>query len=145
IDAENMTEMTDSSGNPLLIQLTEGETQQLPDGGSVTFDGIKRYIAVDISQDPTQGLMLASAIAVLLGLGLSLFIPRRRMWVRIKDGQAEVAALARGEDPMVERATKDLAKNLTEEWANDSEGRAAGHRIAGDRAAGDRAAGETND
>ena len=30
--------MTDSAGNPLLIQLAEGETQKLPDGGSVTFE-----------------------------------------------------------------------------------------------------------
>ena len=112
IEAENMTEMTDAAGNPLLIQLAEGETQELPDGGSVTFDGVKRYIAVDISQDPTQVLMLISATAVLLGLGLSLFIPRRRMWVRINDGAVEVAALARGEDPMVERAARDLAKDL---------------------------------
>ena len=120
LDAANMTEMTDASGNPLLIQLAQGETQKLPNGGSVTFDGVKRYIAVDISQDPTQGLMLVSAICVLLGLGLSLFIPRRRMWVRINDGKVEVAALARGEDPMVERAAKDLAKDLGAEADADS-------------------------
>lgn len=112
LDADNMTEMTDESGNPLVIQLAEGETQQLPNGGSVTFDGVKKYIAVDISQDPTQALMLISAILILLGLGLSLFIPRRRVWVRIKDGNAEVAALARGEDPMVGRAVEDLVKDL---------------------------------
>nr|WP_209044354.1 cytochrome c biogenesis protein ResB [Brevibacterium marinum] len=140
LDADNMTEMTDASGNPLLIQLAQGETQQLPDGGSVTFDGVKRYIAVDISQDPTQGLMLASAIAVLLGLGLSLFIPRRRMWVRIRDGHAEVAALARGEDPMVERAAKDVAKDLADDPDDDADddpdGRAPGRRGAGGRTAG---------
>ena len=112
LDAENMTEMTDESGNPLVIQLAEGDTQKLPNGGSVTFDGVKKYIAVDISQDPTQALMLISAILVLAGLGLSLFIPRRRVWVRIKNGDAEVAALARGEDPMVERAVEDLVKDL---------------------------------
>ncbi|MGO3070245.1 MAG: cytochrome c biogenesis protein ResB [Brevibacterium linens] len=112
LDAENMTEMTDESGDPLVIQLAEGETQKLPNGGSVTFDGVKKYIAVDISQDPTQALMLISAILVLAGLGLSLFIPRRRVWVRIKNGDAEVAALARGEDPMVERAVDDLVKAL---------------------------------
>ncbi|WP_413336109.1 cytochrome c biogenesis protein ResB [Brevibacterium sp. GP-SGM9] len=127
LDAENMTEMTDASGNPLLIQLSEGDTQKLPNGGSVTFDGVKKYIAVDISQDPTQGLMLASAIFVLLGLGLSLFIPRRRMWVRIKDGAVEVAALARGEDPMVERAATDLAADLRDDDddPDDAEGRDA--------------------
>src|SRR5699024_10438220 len=109
---DEMTEMTDDAGNPLIIQLAEGETQELPGGGSVTFDGVKKYIAVDISQDPTQGLMLISAILVLVGLGLSLFVPRRRVWVRLKDGEAEVAALARGEDPMVERAVADLVKQL---------------------------------
>jgi cytochrome c biogenesis protein len=112
LDADKMTEMTDDSGNPLIIQLGEGQTQKLPDGGSVTFDGVKKYISVDISQDPTQALMLISAILVLGGLGLSLFIPRRRVWVRIKDGNAEVAALARGEDPMVERAVEDLVADL---------------------------------
>ncbi|WP_343071904.1 cytochrome c biogenesis protein ResB [Brevibacterium renqingii] len=119
LDAENMTEMTDESGNPLIIQLAEGETQKLPGGGSVTFDGVKKYIAVDISQDPTQALMLISAILVLAGLGLSLFIPRRRVWVRIKDGDAEVAALARGEDPMVERAVADLVRDLRDPEPDD--------------------------
>ncbi|WP_366933895.1 cytochrome c biogenesis protein ResB [Brevibacterium renqingii] len=119
LDAENMTEMSDESGNPLIIQLAEGETQKLPGGGSVTFDGVKKYIAVDISQDPTQALMLISAILVLAGLGLSLFIPRRRVWVRIKDGDAEVAALARGEDPMVERAVADLVRGLRDPEPDD--------------------------
>ena len=132
LDADDMTEMTDSSGNPLVIQLAEGETQKLPNGGSVTFDGVKKYIAVDISQDPTQALMLTSAILILLGLGLSLFIPRRRVWVRIKDGNAEVAALARGEDPMVERAVKDLVADL-----RDPEPEAEGEDADGDEADGD--------
>ncbi|RBP63166.1 cytochrome c biogenesis protein [Brevibacterium sanguinis] len=112
LEAENMTQMTDESGEPLLLEMGVGQTQELPGGGSVTFDGVKRYIAVDISQDPTQGLMLVSAIFVLLGLGLSLFIPRRRMWVRVAGDRVEVAALARGEDPMVERAARDLAADL---------------------------------
>lgn len=127
LQAENMTQMTDASGKPLTIELGPGETQALPGGGSVTFDGIKRFIAVDISQDPTQIPMLISAVLVLLGLGLSLFIPRRRVWVRITEGKAEVAALARGEDPMVERAAKDLAEELDTEGegspANTTKGR----------------------
>ncbi|UVI37129.1 cytochrome c biogenesis protein ResB [Brevibacterium spongiae] len=112
LDASQMTQMKDDSGNPLVIQLVPGETQQLPNGGSVTFDGVRRFIAVDISQDPTQALMFISSALVLIGLGLSLFIPRRRVWVRIKGDVVEVAALARGEDPMVERAAQEIAKDL---------------------------------
>ena len=121
LDASNMTQMTDASGEPLVIQLVPGETQQLPNGGSVTFDGVKRFIAVDISQDPTQALMFISAALVLIGLGLSLFVPRRRMWVRIKGGDVEVAALARGEDPMVERAARELAKDLGSEGRDEDD------------------------
>lgn len=115
LDAENMTEMTDADGDPLVIEVGVGETQKLPNGGSVTFDGVKRFIAVDISQDPTQALMLVSAILILAGLGLSLFVPRRRVWVRVRNGDAEVAALARGEDPMVERAVDALVKDLRDQ------------------------------
>lgn len=121
LDASRMTEMTDSAGNPLVIELSPGETQELPNGGSVTFDGVKRYIAVDISQDPTQLLMFISSALVLLGLGLSLFVPRRRVWVRAKGAEIEVAALARGEDPMVDRAAKSLAKDLGSESSEETE------------------------
>lgn len=136
LEADSMTQMTDASGEPLVLELGVGQTQQLPNGGSVTFDGVKRYVAVDISQDPTQGLMLVSAICVLLGLGLSLFVPRRRMWVRVADGRVEVAALARGEDPMVERAAKDLAADLRDGGpasAEDSRTSTTGSRIASER------------
>lgn len=121
LDASRMTQMTDASGNPLVIQLVPGETQQLPNGGSVTFDGVKRFIAVDISQDPTQALMFISSALVLIGLALSLFVPRRRVWVRIKGDAVEVAALARGEDPMVERAAQELAKDLGSESRDEDE------------------------
>ena len=121
LDASRMTQMTDASGNPLVIQLVPGETQQLPNGGSVTFDGVKRFMAVDISQDPTQALMFISSALVLIGLALSLFVPRRRVWVRIKGDAVEVAALARGEDPMVERAAKDLAKDLGNESGDEDD------------------------
>src|SRR5699024_11929962 len=53
LDADEMTEMTDDAGNPLIILLAEGATQELPGGGSVTFAGVQQYIAVDLSQDPT--------------------------------------------------------------------------------------------
>ena len=119
LDASRMTQMTDASGDPLVIQLVPGETQQLPNGGSVTFDGVKRFIAVDT----TQALMFISSALVLIGLGLSLFIPRRRMWVRIKGADVEVAALARGEDPMVERAARELAKDLGSESRDDDDDR----------------------
>lgn len=113
LDADNMTELTDATGAPLVIQLSPGQTQQLPDGlGSVTFDRVDRFIAFDIRHDPTQGWMLVISIALMAGLGLSLFVPRRRMWVRATGDTVEVAALARGEDPRVGPAADELATAL---------------------------------
>ena len=113
LDADNMTELTDATGAPLVIQLSPGQTQQLPDGlGSVTFDRVDRFIAFDVRHDPTQGWMLVISLALMAGLGLSLFVPRRRMWVRATGDTVEVAALARGEDPRVGPAAVELATAL---------------------------------
>ncbi len=113
LEAEAMTEVVDAAGTPVTLQLAPGETAELPNGlGSVTFEGVSRFIALDIRHDPTQGLMLLFSVLLLAGLGLSLFIPRRRVWVRVNDTEIEVAALARGEDPRVEQTARGLAVEL---------------------------------
>lgn len=89
----------------LTLLLEPGQTVELPDGlGSVTFDGLPRFVALDLRHDPMIGAVLVFAVLAIVGLGTSLFVPRRRMWVRLTpapDGRTVVAAaaLARGEDP----------------------------------------------
>ena len=91
---------------------------ELPNGlGTVTFDGVKRFVSLDIHRDPTQGWVLVFALSALAGLLISLFIPRRRMWVSVtenKDGSvtAECAGLARGDDPTLEGAVIALKDKL---------------------------------
>ena len=63
--------------------LRPGETWTLPDGlGSVTFTGIKQYATFDIAHDPGKEAALIAAVLAILGLSLSLFIPRRRVGFR---------------------------------------------------------------
>nr|WP_272902116.1 cytochrome c biogenesis protein ResB [Brevibacterium daeguense] len=113
LEADDMVQVTDASGSPVTLEMAPGETVELPDGlGSITLEGVDRFVALDIRHNPTQGLMLVLSIFLLIGLGLSLFVPRRRMWVRVTDREVEVAALARGEDPRSEHAAKDLALEL---------------------------------
>ncbi|MBX0301753.1 cytochrome c biogenesis protein ResB [Cryobacterium sp. 1639] len=116
----------DSAIQPL--ELTPGETQELPNGlGSVTFENaapdaaegdyagsVPRFASFDIHHDPTQGWVLLFAVLVLGGLLTSLFVPRRRLWVKAieqADGSVrlEYAGLARGEDPALESAVTALA------------------------------------
>jgi cytochrome c biogenesis protein len=97
------------------IQLTPGQTVKLPGGlGSVEFNGVKRFVSLDIHHDPTQIWVLVFAILIVAGLLTGLFVPRRRVWVKAVQGddglELEYAGLARGEDPTLERAIDDLAK-----------------------------------
>jgi cytochrome c biogenesis protein len=95
------------------VQLTIGQTKTLPDGlGTVTLDGITRYAAFDIHHDPSQRLVALFVALAVLGLIVSLLVPRRRMWVKVREDGDEVlveyAGLARGDDPNLARAVADL-------------------------------------
>ena len=58
------------------------------------------------------------AAGLMAGLALSLFVPRRRLWVRATTGRdggtvLEVAGLARGDDPRLQPTVDTLATRLT--------------------------------
>lgn len=104
------------------IVLAPGQSYTLPDGkGSISFDGLKRYIGVDIRHDPGQlGALVFSSLA-LLGLMVSLFTGRRRVWVRAgthNDGRTmvECGLLARGEDRRITREGGVLRRLFSAAW-----------------------------
>ncbi len=116
LDTEGMTQLTAGDGQPFRELLRPGQTVLLPDGqGSVTLESVDRYAGLTIRHDPARGAALAFALAAIVGLMASLFVPRRRLWVRVvpagstagspggrPDGaggsRLEVGALARSED-----------------------------------------------
>jgi cytochrome c biogenesis protein len=89
-----------ADGKPLRIDLALGRSATLPDGlGTVTLDGVSRYVKLQISHTPGQKVALAGVVLALIGLLCSLFIRPRRIWVRTRrDGgrtTVEVAGLDR--------------------------------------------------
>ena len=93
-----------------IAQLRVGDTWQLPNGkGSITFDGVTRWASFVIATDHAELVVLAGALLAILGLLLSLFVPRRRLFLRIIDDevtgqpQIELAGLVRsGADTLAE-------------------------------------------
>ncbi|MGB3602989.1 MAG: cytochrome c biogenesis protein ResB [Gordonia sp. (in: high G+C Gram-positive bacteria)] len=85
------------------VNLAVGADTTLPDGTNVRFDGYERWVSIQVSHDPAQLGVLISAVAMVLGLVVSLMIRRRRIWARlvpVADGTqrrtvVEVAGLAR--------------------------------------------------
>ncbi|MGH3697852.1 MAG: cytochrome c biogenesis protein ResB [Pseudonocardiaceae bacterium] len=82
--------------------LRPGEQVTLPDRTVVHFDGVIRFVSLQVSYDPAQLWVLGFAAGVLGGLGLSLTVKRRRFWVRATPGGpggtvVELGGLARTE------------------------------------------------
>lgn len=122
LDTEDLTELNSRNDDDGGIVLGIGETYDLPEGkGSITFDELKRYVALDISHDPGELGALVFATLALLGLCASLFIGRRRLWVRTgehPDGGilVEYGLLARGEDHRLTVEGRAIEKLLGDHW-----------------------------
>lgn len=69
-----------------------GQRRTFPDGVSVTFDGWKPFVDIQVSHDPAQAWLLLAALAMVLGLGASLAVRRRRVWLRIRPAEGSTAA-----------------------------------------------------
>ena len=113
LDTTDMQQLTGRAINVDSMELRIGDTVDLPAGmGTITFEAAPRYASFDVMQNPAQEWVLVFALLALAGLGASLFVPRRRMWVKAvptEDGVLlQYAALARGDDPALERATAQL-------------------------------------
>jgi cytochrome c biogenesis protein len=78
----------------------------MPGGGSITCVETTEWATFQVTQDPGKVVALVASTGMVLGLCLSLFVRRRRVWVRVTPVPAgggpgggrtvvEVAGLAR--------------------------------------------------
>ncbi|MGH3433789.1 MAG: cytochrome c biogenesis protein ResB, partial [Thermocrispum sp.] len=63
--------------------LRPGDEIELDDGTRIEFSGVKRWVSLQVSHDPTQLWVLVFAVAMMAGLTCSLLVKRRRVWVRV--------------------------------------------------------------
>lgn len=127
LDPSEMTQLAGRGTDTEPIELAPGETADLPGGyGTITFENeapesasgyegsVKRYVSLSIHRDAAAGWVLLFAVLATAGLLAALFVPRRRMWVKVsQDGSSlriEYAGLARGEDPTLEGAVAQFAQ-----------------------------------
>ncbi|MFJ6610347.1 cytochrome c biogenesis protein ResB [Streptomyces sp. NPDC091289] len=118
LDKSKMKEFKNEDGELLKKMLKPGEKLELPDGaGSVTFEGVEEWASFQISQQPGTGWALGGSIAAIAGLAGSLFIQRRRVWVRAVRGAdgvtvVEMAGLGRSESAKLPEELGDLSAAL---------------------------------
>ncbi|UUU31686.1 cytochrome c biogenesis protein ResB [Streptomyces sp. CA-210063] len=115
LDKSKLKGFKDSEGKQMRANLKIGDSVTLPNGaGTITFDGVKEWAGFQVTQQPGSGWALAGAIAAIGGLAGSLFIQRRRVWVRATVGSdgvtvVEMAGLGRSESAKVPEELGDLA------------------------------------
>mgnify|MGYP001054247210 CR=1 FL=1 len=126
LDVEGLEEQASptTEGGPLVLS-EQSPKAQLPDGlGEIEYLGTERYVGLDVNYDPGTAGVFVSFVLAFGGLIMSLFIVRRRAWVRVRtvqtpDGpraELEYALLARGEDPRLEAEDEALLELFTSEW-----------------------------
>ena len=136
LDTDKMTPLAGpgTADGTSALRLKPGESTKIPGGlGSVTFENkapasdaadlsqsVQRFASFDVHRDPTQGWVLFFAICVLAGLLTSLFIPRRRLWIKVVELSGgrlriEYAGLARGEDPKLDAAVSGIAQRHSQQ------------------------------
>ncbi|MFS4092030.1 cytochrome c biogenesis protein ResB [Streptomyces sp. AF1A] len=128
LDKTHMKAFKDAKGQLLKKLLQPGDTMTLPNGaGSITFEkDIKEWAGFEIVQEPGSGWALGGALAAIFGLAGSLFIQRRRVWVRAVRGAdgvtvVEMAGLGRSESAKVPEELGDLAGTLYDQAPGASE------------------------
>ncbi|MCW2858205.1 MAG: cytochrome c biosis protein ResB [Marmoricola sp.] len=104
------------------VDLTLGQTVTLPNGlGSVTFDGVSRFVKLQVSHNPSGWVALLGMIMALIGLLGSLFIKPRRVWVAVRreGGRTlvDVAGLDRSSGGTLPEQIDALAAHLEENEA----------------------------
>ena len=93
-----------------LKQLKIGESYNFGEG-SITFDGYRSWVNLQIVDDPGKMYALIGAILAILGLLLSLFTRQRRIWVKV-DGAVTLAGLAKNGLPGLAEEINSLKSEL---------------------------------
>jgi cytochrome c biogenesis protein len=78
--------------------LRPGQTVVMPDGMTITFLDLRRWVGFQVSHRPTVPLLLAGGVLLLVGLVASLYAYRRRLWVQaeaLPDGATLVRVAGR--------------------------------------------------
>ncbi|MCX5377768.1 cytochrome c biogenesis protein ResB [Streptomyces sp. NBC_00091] len=140
LNTSKMQEFKNPEGELFKQRLLPGETMTLPDGaGTVKFEGIERWATFSVTQQPGSGLALAGAVIAIGGLAASLFIQRRRVWVRAVAGPdgvtvVEMAGLGRSESAKLPEELSELSAALYERAPGPAEAESVTTQEEGERA-----------
>lgn len=114
LETGELTPIAGDGAEAEALQLEPGDTVDIPGGlGTIELSDVKQFASFDVHHDPSQGWVFLFAVLILAGIFTGLFVPRRRVWIKIIDNGShrtvEYAGLARGDDPRLDDAVAAIA------------------------------------
>ncbi|MCW2501262.1 MAG: ResB family protein [Frankiales bacterium] len=85
LETKSMTPVDNGQARALL----PGQSWKLPTGVTLTYVDTREWATFQVTQDPGKLLALIASVGMVAGLMLSLFVRRRRLWVRAGGGPGE--------------------------------------------------------
>lgn len=76
------------------LALLPGESATTSAGYTFTFVGPVEGAGIDVRRDPGDTFIWVAVALALFGLGLTFYVPRRRLWVRVTADRVQFAGLA---------------------------------------------------
>nr|WP_277606087.1 cytochrome c biogenesis protein ResB [Glycomyces sp. L485] len=90
-----------------------GDSMELDDGSTLTFDRVEQYAVLQVRHDPGGPIVLGGAMILLAALLPALTVRRRRYWIRWNpDGTVETAGLNRNDYDGLEEECDALTADI---------------------------------
>jgi cytochrome c biogenesis protein len=89
--------------SPQPVVLTPGESAEI-DGLEYTFEGQREFAGIDVRRDRSDMLVWAGAAFIVVGLMITFWVPRRRLWAKITGARLSMA----GQAPSHANYTREL-------------------------------------
>jgi cytochrome c biogenesis protein ResB len=98
-----------SDGRPA-ISIGQGEPT-LVNGLEYTFEGMREFTGISVKRDSGAWFIWAATAMLVIGLGITFYVPRRRLWIRLTSQSTQIAALAEKSGGF-EKDMRTLARRL---------------------------------
>ncbi len=76
------------------VVITEGATVETSSGHRYRFGGRVDASGIDVRRDPGDTFIWVAVGLAMLGLGVTFYVPRRRLWVRVTEQGTQLAGVA---------------------------------------------------
>lgn len=91
-DEEPMLVIHGVDDRPLVFE--PGEERETSSGYRYTFGGQVAGAGIDVRRDPGDTFIWIAIGMAMVGLSITFYVPRRRLWARVSDGRTELAGVA---------------------------------------------------